>query len=172
MHHVNMEQEQKVAYLKYAAAKRRGENPEKPSEIDAERLVALEEREEFILSITVNGYGKRTSSYEYRVTGRGGSGIINIETSDRNGEVIAAFPIYEKDQLMMVTDNGRLIRVPVHDVRVAGRNTQGVTLFKVGDEEHIVSVDRIQETDDEDDAMEGDVDEFDETSTDTSKSED
>ena len=101
-----------------------------------------------------------------------GSGIINIETSDRNGEVIAAFPIYEKDQLMMVTDNGRLIRVPVHDVRVAGRNTQGVTLFKVGDEEHIVSVDRIQETDDEDDAMEGDVDEFDETSTDTSKSED
>ena len=128
--------------------------------------------EEFILSITVNGYGKRTSSYEYRVTGRGGSGIINIETSDRNGEVIAAFPIYEKDQLMMVTDNGRLIRVPVHDVRVAGRNTQGVTLFKVGDEEHIVSVDRIQETDDEDDAMEGDVDEFDETSTDTSKSED
>ncbi|MBT7544626.1 MAG: DNA gyrase subunit A, partial [Kordiimonadaceae bacterium] len=172
MHHVNMEQEQKVAYLKYAAAKRRGENPEKPREIDAERLVALEEREEFILSITVNGYGKRTSSYEYRVTGRGGSGIINIETSDRNGEVIAAFPIYEKDQLMMVTDNGRLIRVPVHDVRVAGRNTQGVTLFKVGDEEHIVSVDRIQETDDEDDAMEGDVDEFDETSTDTSKSED
>jgi DNA gyrase subunit A len=154
LHHVNMEQEQKVAYLKYAAAKRRGEEPEAPSNIDADRLVALEEREEFILSITVNGYGKRTSSYEYRVTGRGGSGIINIETSERNGDVIAAFPIDVLDQLMMVTDAGRLIRVPVHDVRIAGRNTQGVTLFKVGDEEHIVSVDRIQETE-EDEAEDG-----------------
>lgn len=151
MHHVNMDQEQKVAYLRYANAKRRGEDPEKPSEIDDERLAALEEREEFILSITVNGYGKRTSSYEYRVTGRGGSGIINIETSERNGEVVAAFPIDENDQLMMVTDNGRLIRVPVHDVRIAGRNTQGVTLFKVGEEELIVSVDRIHETEDDDD---------------------
>lgn len=149
LHHVNMDQEQKLAYLRYAAAKRRGEDPEKPEEIDEERLAALEEREEFILSITVNGYGKRTSSYEYRITGRGGSGLINIETSERNGDVIAAFPIEVQDQLMMVTDQGRLIRVPVHDVRIAGRNTQGVTLFKVGDEENIVSVDRIQETEDD-----------------------
>lgn len=149
LHHVNMDQEQKVAYLRYAAAKRRGEDPEKPAEIDEERLAALEEREEFILSITVNGYGKRTSSYEYRVTGRGGSGLINIETSERNGDVIAAFPIDETDQLMMVTDQGRLIRVPVHDVRIAGRNTQGVTLFKVGDDEHIVSVDRITDSGDD-----------------------
>lgn len=154
LHHVNMDQEQKVAYLRYASAKRRGEDPEKPDGIDEERLAALEEREEFILSITVNGYGKRTSSYEYRITGRGGSGLINIETSDRNGDVIAAFPIDVQDQLMMVTDQGRLIRVPVHDVRIAGRNTQGVTLFKVGDEEKIVSVDRIQETED-DEAEEG-----------------
>jgi len=149
LHHVNMDQEQKLAYLRYAAAKRRGEDPEKPEEIDEERLAALEEREEFILSITVNGYGKRTSSYEYRITGRGGSGLINIETSERNGDVIAAFPIEVQDQLMMVTDQGRLIRVPVHDVRIAGRNTQGVTLFKVGDEENIVSVDRIQETEED-----------------------
>lgn len=149
LHHVNMDQEQKLAYLRYAAAKRRGEDPEKPEEIDEERLAELEEREEFILSITVNGYGKRTSSYEYRITGRGGSGLINIETSERNGDVIAAFPIEVQDQLMMVTDQGRLIRVPVHDVRIAGRNTQGVTLFKVGDEENIVSVDRIQETEDD-----------------------
>ena len=173
MHHVNMEQEQKVAYLRYAAAKRRGEDPEKPSEIDAERLAALEEREEFILSITVNGYGKRTSSYEYRVTGRGGSGIINIETSDRNGDVIAAFPIDVQDQLMMVTDNGRLIRVPVHDVRIAGRNTQGVTLFKVGENEHIVSVDRIHETDDDDDEeeVEDGADKHEDTSEESSTSE-
>lgn len=156
LHHVNMDQEQKVAYLRYANAKRRGEDPEKPTEIDEERLVALEEREEFILSITVNGYGKRTSSYEYRVTGRGGSGIINIETSERNGEVIAAFPIAEHDQLMMVTDNGRLIRVPVHDVRIAGRNTQGVTLFKIGDNEKIVSVDRIHESEDDEESEEDD----------------
>lgn len=154
LHHVNMDQEQKLAYLRYASAKRRGEDPKKPTEIDEERLAALEEREEFILSITVNGYGKRTSSYEYRITGRGGSGLINIETSERNGDVIAAFPIDVQDQLMMVTDQGRLIRVPVHDVRIAGRNTQGVTLFKVGDEEKIVSVDRIQETED-DEAEEG-----------------
>ncbi len=155
MHHVNMDQEQKVAYLRYANAKRRGEDPEKPEEIDDERLSALEEREEFILSITVNGYGKRTSSYEYRVTGRGGSGIINIETSERNGEVIAAFPIDENDQLMMVTDQGRLIRVPVHDVRIAGRSTQGVTLFKVGEDEQIVSVDRISETEDDEGEEDG-----------------
>jgi DNA gyrase subunit A len=159
LHHVNMDQEQKVAYLRYANAKRRGEDPEKPEEIDDERLAALEEREEFILSITVNGYGKRTSSYEYRVTGRGGSGIINIETSERNGEVVAAFPIEEHDQLMMVTDNGRLIRVPVHDVRIAGRNTQGVTLFKVGDDEKIVSVDRIHESEDDEESEEDGGDE-------------
>ena len=171
LHHVNMDQEQKVAYLRYAAAKRRGENPDKPTEIDEDRLVALEEREEFILSITVNGYGKRTSSYEYRVTGRGGSGIINIETSERNGDVIAAFPIEENDQLMMVTDQGRLIRVPVHDVRIAGRNTQGVTLFKVGEDEHIVSVDRIQETEDDGDEEEGDTEVVAETSEEETKPE-
>ncbi len=165
LHHVNMDQDQKIAYLRYAAAKRRGEDPEKPTEIDEERLSALEEREEFILSITENGYGKRTSSYEYRVTGRGGSGIINIETSERNGEVVAAFPIDVNDQLMMVTDNGRLIRVPVHDVRIAGRNTQGVTLFKVGDDEHIVSVDRIHETDD-DEESEDDAEQTADTSSD------
>ncbi len=156
LHHVNMDQEQKVAYLRYAGAKRRGEDAEKPDNIDEDRLKDLEEREEFILSITVNGYGKRTSSYEYRVTGRGGSGIINIETSERNGNVIAAFPINENDQLMMVTDNGRLIRVPVHDVRIAGRNTQGVTLFKIGDKELIVSVDRILETEEDDELDEVD----------------
>ncbi|MEZ5758837.1 MAG: DNA gyrase subunit A [Emcibacteraceae bacterium] len=154
LHHVDMDQDEKLAYLRYAAAKRRGEDPEKPAEIDEDRLSALEEREEFILSITVNGYGKRTSSYEYRVTGRGGSGIINIETSERNGDVVAAFPIEENDQLMMVTDQGRLIRVPVHDVRIAGRSTQGVTLFKVGDEEKIVSVDRIMESDDDEEEAE------------------
>ncbi len=144
---VHSDTEERSAYLKYASAKRRDETPEIPENMTAERVNEFEEKEQFLLSITVNGYGKRTSAYEYRVTGRGGQGIINIETSERNGSVIAAFPINDQDQLMMVTDQGRLIRVPVGDVRVAGRNTQGVTLFKVGDNEQIVSVERVEETD-------------------------
>ena len=144
---VHSDTEERSAYLKYASAKRRDESPEIPENMTAERVNEFEEKEQFLLSITVNGYGKRTSAYEYRVTGRGGQGIINIETSERNGSVIAAFPINDQDQLMMVTDQGRLIRVPVGDVRVAGRNTQGVTLFKVGDNEQIVSVERVEETD-------------------------
>lgn len=149
---VAAETEERSAYLKYMSATRRGETPEIPENLTAERIDELQENEQFVLSITINGYGKRTSAYEYRVTGRGGQGIINIETSDRNGSVIAAFPINDQDQLMMVTDQGRLIRVPVADVRVAGRNTQGVTLFKVGDNEQIVSVERVEDpASDEDD---------------------
>ncbi|WP_321390997.1 DNA gyrase subunit A [Emcibacter sp.] len=148
--------EERDAYLKYANAQRRGEEPEIPEGLTEERIAELQAQEEFIISITVNGYGKRTSAYEYRVTNRGGQGIVNIETSDRNGEVIGAFPIEVQDQLMMVTDQGRLIRVPVHDVRIAGRNTQGVTLFKVGDDEHIVSVERVSDTgEDEEEVEEG-----------------
>jgi DNA gyrase subunit A len=96
--------------------------------------------EQFVLSITENGYGKRTSAYEYRVTGRGGQGIINIEASDRNGPVIASAPVEEGHHVMLVTDTGRLIRTPVHDIRIAGRNTQGVTLFDVEPNERVVSV--------------------------------
>jgi hypothetical protein len=91
----------------------------------------------------VNGYGKRTSAYEYRVTNRGGQGIINIETSRRNGPVVAAFPIADDDQVMLVTDRGQVIRIPVHDIRIAGRNTQGVTLFDVAEDEHAVAVARL-----------------------------
>ncbi len=145
LENVAAETEERSAYLKHAAAKRRGESPDVPENMTPDRILELENSEQFLLSITVNGYGKRTSAYEYRVTGRGGQGIINIETSERNGSVIAAFPINDQDQLMMVTDQGRLIRVPVVDVRVAGRNTQGVTLFKINDEEQIVSVERVED---------------------------
>jgi DNA gyrase subunit A len=96
-----------------------------------------------ILSVTVNGYGKRTSAFEYRVTNRGGQGIINIETSKRNGPVVAAFPVADEDQLMLVTDGGQVIRIPVDDIRIAGRNTQGVRLFDVAEDEHVVSVARL-----------------------------
>jgi DNA gyrase subunit A len=96
-----------------------------------------------ILSVTENGYGKRSSAYEYRVTNRGGQGIINILTSRRNGPVVAAFAVAEGDQLMLVTDRGQVIRIPVDGIRIAGRNTQGVTLFDVAEGEHVVSVARL-----------------------------
>lgn len=172
LHHFAMDMEEKTAYLRYASAKRRDENPEIPEGSTEERISEIEENEQFILSMTVNGYGKRTSAYEYRVAGRGGQGIINIETSERNGNVIAAFPIELMDQLMMVSDQGRLIRVPVHDVRIAGRSTQGVTLFNVDDNEHIVSVDRVSEPEGDDDeenedGVEGEKAEASETSPET-----
>jgi len=105
-----------------------------------EQYDALLQDEEVILAITENGYGKRTNAYEYRVTNRGGQGIINIETSSRNGDVVATFPITEEEQIMLVTNGGKLIRTPVTDIRIAGRNTQGVTLFKTAQGEQVVSV--------------------------------
>ncbi len=151
LRHTNIDIEERDRYLRRAAALRREEGdavdlPENDSaDISAERFAELQGGEQFLLSITENGYGKRTSTYEYRVAGRGGQGIINIETSSRNGQVIASFPVDDTDQIMMVADSGRLIRVPVHDIRIAGRNTQGVTLFKVNEGEHIVSVARLED---------------------------
>jgi DNA gyrase subunit A len=111
-----------------------------------DRFAELEEREEFILSVTENGYGKRTSAYEYRTTRRGGKGIVNIITSERNGGVVASGPIAREDQIMLVTDGGQIIRTPVVDVRIAGRNTQGVTLFDTAEDERVVSVSRLEES--------------------------
>ena len=101
--------------------------------------------EEFILTITANGFGKRSSAYEYRITNRGGSGITNIITSKRNGLVVASFPVESKDQVMIITDKGTLIRTEIGTVRISGRNTQGVTLIKTKDET-VVSVARIAHT--------------------------
>ena len=100
----------------------------------------MKENEQFILSVTTTGYGKRTSSYEYRVTGRGGQGIANMEMSARNKEIASSFPIEDDNQIMMVTDAGKLIRMPVSDIRIAGRKTQGVILFRTGEGEKVVSV--------------------------------
>ena len=112
-------------------------------------MAEFEAAEEFILTVTTNGYGKRTSAYEYRRTGRGGQGITNIVTSERNGPVVASFPAHNGEQLMLVTDQAKLIRTTVGDIRVAGRSTQGVTIFKVADDEHVVSAARIEESEDE-----------------------
>src|SRR5690606_13338665 len=104
-----------------------------------ERFAELEARDELILTVTAKGYGKRSSAYEYRVTGRGGQGVANIEMSARNGHVIGSFPVAEQDQIMLVTDGGQLIRCPVHDIRVARRPTQGFTIFKVAVDEQVLA---------------------------------
>ena len=105
-----------------------------------EEFKRFADNEEFVLTCTNKGFGKRTSAYEYRITGRGGQGIVSIATSKRNGHVVASFPVAQTDQVMMITDQGRLIRIPIDGVRVAGRATQGVTLFATGDEESVTSV--------------------------------
>ena len=119
-----------------------------------EKYKEMAEREQFILSVTSTGYGKRTSSYEYRVTGRGGQGIANMEMSARNKEIVSSFPIEDGNQIMMVTDGGKLIRMPVADIRIAGRKTQGVILFRTGDNEKVVSVTWLDADDGDDEELE------------------
>jgi DNA gyrase subunit A len=133
--------EDQRAYLRAAPWK---EN-ENPPTLSPERMAEFEAAEQFILTVTENGYGKRTSAFEYRRTGRGGQGITNIETSQRNGCVVASFPASNGQQLMLVTDQAKLIRTTVGDIRIAGRNTQGVTIFRVAEDEHVVSAARIDE---------------------------
>ena len=100
-------------------------------------------QEQVVLTVSVNGYGKRTSSYEYRTTGRGGKGIVAMSVNNRNGKLVASFPVEESDQIMLVTDKGQLIRCPVEGIRIAGRSTQGVIVFDTAEDEHVVSVEHI-----------------------------
>ncbi len=150
LRHEKIDVEERDAYLRWSNANRRGETLDDVA-LSAEDIEGFQAREEFILSVTENGFGKRTSAYEYRIAGRGGQGIINIETSDRNGGVRAAFTVSDADEIMLVTDGGQLIRCPVHDIRIAGRNTQGVTVFKTASDEKVVSVAHLEAGDDDDD---------------------
>ena len=164
--HIDANAEQRDEYLKVSSAIKRMEaeagegasiTPEQTgllSLLTAEEFNKMKEREEFILTVTSTGYGKRTSSYEYRVTGRGGQGIANMEMSARNKEVVCSFPIEDNQQLMMVTDGGKLIRMPVADIRIAGRKTQGVILFRTADDERVVSVTRLTADDGDDEELE------------------
>ena len=152
------------AYLKQRRALI-GEAAEEPGEAEAEgenggeangsaqltpeRLKEMQDAEQVILTVSENGYGKRTSSFEYRVTGRGGKGVVAMAVNDRNGSLVASFPVADSDEIMLVTDAGQLIRVPVAGIRIAGRATQGVIVFDTADEERVVSVDRIGETEGE-----------------------
>jgi DNA gyrase subunit A len=133
--------EEREAYLKAAPWK----EGEREMSLSPERMAEFEAAEEFILTVTQKGYGKRTSAFEYRRTNRGGQGITNIVSAGRNGPVVASFPAHSGEQLMLVTDQAKLIRMSVGDVRVTGRNTQGVTLFSVAKDEHVVSAARIDE---------------------------
>ena len=152
LHRVGTNQEEREAYLRFAPWK--GEK-EGECSLDAERIKELHEKEQFILTVTENGYGKRSSAYEYRRTNRGGQGITNIDTSARNGCVVASFPALPGEQLMLVTDQGKMIRTTVASIRIAGRNTMGVTIFRVADNEHVVSVAKIDEADEEEIELEG-----------------
>ena len=149
--HIDFDIEERNEYLKQANAIRRGDEASYDI-LSQERFLTLQAEEEFLLCITENGYGKRTSTYEYRVSNRGGMGIANIETSERNGYVVDSFPVFNDDQIFLVTNQGKIIRCPIHDVRIVGRKTQGVTLFKVNDEEFVVSVARIHDIEEEDES--------------------
>jgi DNA gyrase subunit A len=114
-------------------------------QLSSERYVEMSAQEQVVLTVSVNGYGKRTSSYEYRTTGRGGKGIVAMSVNNRNGKLVASFPVEDSDQIMLVTDKGQLIRCPVEGIRIAGRSTQGVIVFDTAEDEHVVSVEHIGE---------------------------
>jgi DNA gyrase subunit A len=159
LRHVPATPAERVAYIKAATQKRRAageeadtngttaiaaEEEEEGAATDealaAERFEALEAAEEVILTVTDGGFGKRSSAYEYRVTGRGGQGITNISLTSRTGrEVVATFPLRGSDDVMLVTDNGRLIRLPAHQVRITGRSAMGVTLLRLNEGERVTS---------------------------------
>jgi DNA gyrase subunit A len=157
LRHVEATADERMAYLRRASAVRRGTNGETEEngvdaeeatgaiELGQERYAGLSAAEQFVLTITENGYGKRTSSYEYRTTGRGGKGIVAMSVTARNGRIVASFPLEESDQIMLVTNGGQLIRCPVDGIRIAGRSTQGVIVFDTAEGERVVSVERLSE---------------------------
>ena len=142
--------EEREEYLRFAPWK-----PEKEGEptLTPERIAEMSDREQFILTVCANGYGKLSSAYGYRRTGRGGQGITNIDNVERNGPVVASFPATKGDQLMLVTDQAKLIRMPLESLRVLGRGTAGVRLFNVGENEHVVGAAKIEESDESDESV-------------------
>jgi DNA gyrase subunit A len=166
LRHVEATAEERAAYLKRASAVRRGgngngngngmddnvadqEEAEGAIELGETRYVDMSAAEQFVLTISEKGFGKRTSSYEYRTTGRGGKGIVAMAITEKNGRLVASFPIEESDQIMLVTDGGQLIRCPVDGIRIAGRATQGVIVFSTGEGERVASVERLTEDSEE-----------------------
>ncbi|WPO39454.1 DNA gyrase subunit A [Tardiphaga sp. 42S5] len=173
LRHLEANSDERAAYLRRANAVRRGGAEERADvadeaaaaveteeatgaiELGEQRYVEMSASEQFVLTISENGYGKRTSSFEYRTTGRGGKGIVAMSVNGRNGKLIASFPVEDSDQIMLVTDKGQLIRCPVEGIRIAGRSTQGVIVFNTADDEHVVSVEHIGETGEGEEAENG-----------------
>jgi DNA gyrase subunit A len=174
LRHMDATADERVAYLKRASAVRRGladeeeatpppEAEEAPEtgvtgaiELGEQRYVEMSAAEQFVLTVSERGYGKRSSSYEYRITGRGGKGIVAMDVRERDGTIrmktgklIASFPVEDGDQIMLVTDGGQLIRTRVEGIRIAGRSTQGVIVFDTAEDERVVSVERLSEEGDE-----------------------
>ncbi|WP_244470661.1 DNA gyrase subunit A [Microvirga massiliensis] len=152
LRHVEATSEERIGYLKMRRAvmgEHNGDASEGEEEVPAaalsqERYAQMSAEEQFILTLSENGYGKRTSSYEYRITGRGGKGITAMAVNSRNGNLVASFPVEHSDQIMLVTNGGQLIRVPVDGIRIAGRSTQGVIVFGTRDGQRVVSVEHIE----------------------------
>ncbi|MBI4273123.1 MAG: DNA gyrase subunit A [Rhizobiales bacterium] len=155
LRHAEATADERMAYLKRANAVRRGNAEEEVGtdteeaagaiELGEKRYVEMSAAEQFVLTISEKGYGKRSSSYEYRTTGRGGKGIVAMALTAKTGRVVASFPVEDSDQIMLVTDGGQLIRCPVDGIRIAGRSTQGVIVFDTAEDERVVSVEHLRE---------------------------
>ncbi|WP_144704768.1 DNA gyrase subunit A [Aminobacter sp. J44] len=171
LHGVDASPADRAAYLRQAAAERRLANGETEGEeisltnedvgeetaLSPERFEELRAREQFVLTVTEYGYGKRSSSYDFRVTGRGGKGIRATDVSKvaEIGRLVAGFPVENEDQIMLVSDGGQVIRVPVNGIRLASRATKGVTIFDLAEGEKVVSVERISEPEDNEESADG-----------------
>jgi DNA gyrase subunit A len=158
LHHIEADSGERTAYLKMrraiageAEVATEAANDDANGEeaaaaaLSSERYAQMSAAEEIILTVSANGYGKRTSSYEYRITGRGGKGIVAMAVNPRNGQLVASMPVEETDGIMLVTNGGQMIRCPVEGIRVAGRSTQGVIVFNTAEDERVVSVECISE---------------------------
>jgi DNA gyrase subunit A len=165
LRHIDASADERATYLKRSLAMRRASGSEPVEETAQEAAAAvvgegedpptqeielgakyaeMDAAEQFVLTLSERGFGKRTSSYEYRITGRGGKGIVAMATTERNGPLVASLPVGHDDQIMLVTNGGQLIRVPVHDIRIAGRPSQGVTVFRAHASEKVVSVEHLE----------------------------
>lgn len=161
INHTDVDQETRTAYLKLSRALRHTEFEDLEGEevlettktLSEEEYKEMEAKEQFILTVSETGFGKRTSSYEYRITHRGGSGIANIKIADKTKAIVSSFPVLDTDNILMVTDGGKMIRLATNKIRIAGRQTMGVTLFKTAENEKVVSTALIAESDEEDEEV-------------------
>lgn len=156
--HIEAAPEERAAYIKLSRKKRgieeeaeekdESKNLAENTNSSPQRFEELEAQEQFILTVTDRGFGKRTSAYEYRITNRGVQGVASMKLTAKTGKIVNSFIVNDSDQIVLVTDSGQLIRCPVKDIRMAGRQTQGVTSHRIAEDEKVVSIARISESQD------------------------